>query len=223
MYVLGIYDPEKQKELRYKIRFLSGNPVIESGNPGPGPGTEEVDKLRESLRNTYHVFTEEDFKKQCEWIETKTVNFGNYMRIIGLDLVRHRDVREAVRSSTLEHIKKILNDLYVNKNITSKSQQIINRESFELEQSIYELTLDSSATKKPIYVYYKILNNFTIFMEVSSPLYNYSEYFRTLFITTYMKNYKTLLNLSIVEKMPEIYLLPNKKEFMVKYMKYLCT
>jgi len=206
-YVLGLFDPEKQKELQYKLR------VSESD--------EEKDKIKEQLVNTYKIFTEEDYKKQCEWIENNTINYGNYLKVIALDLNRHREVRDAVRSSTLEIIKKILNDLYINKNITSKTDQIVNREAFELEKAIYESTLDSSGSKKPIYVYYKILNNFVIFMDANSPLYNYSDYFRTLFITTYMKNYKTLINLSILEKMPEIYLLPNKKEFMSMYLKYI--
>jgi dTDP-glucose pyrophosphorylase len=50
--------------------------------------------------------------------------------------------------------------------------------------------------------------------DAESPMYEYAEYFQSLFLMTPIRNYKPILKLSLIERVPQLYLLADKREFM---------
>ena len=227
-FMLGIFDEELYKNSSSVENAINARiKLFEKSNK-----QDDADKAKTELKNfierkdsVFKIFTEDDYKKECEWFEQGySKDKLNYESIIRTNLALNRKVRDSVREKTIDIIKSFLILFYKNMNDSIKPE-IIDRKANELERAIYEVTSAQNSTSsqpvKPIYVYFKILNEFLLFFNPESPLYDNAEYFHNLFLITPSSNYKNILKLSLMEKIPQIYLIKDKQMFMKMYDKIL--
>ncbi len=226
-FILGVFDKDfyesaestkkalmlNEEIYKKQIERSTDEKVIDSAKQAISQLQIKLNTFNEKYSKVFVEFGEEDYKKECEWYDTNYSDKNSFISLAKTNLSVNRKIREKARENGVNMLKEYLVLFY--KNINSPiSSEHIERLVMELERAIYDISTIENSDIRPLYLYFKILNEFIMLFDAESPMYEYAEYFQSLFLMTPIRNYKPILKLSLIERVPQLYLLADKREFM---------